>query len=663
MADNELDIIVRLKNLFSKESQKVDKDIKGIGTTSAKAAKGVDVLNKSTKKTESTFSKIAKAGTVALIAKGIFNIAKNSVNAAKQMETFSTQFEVLTGSAEEAAEVLQDLSDFSAGTPFQFTDIAKAGKQLIAFGIEVDEVKNRLAEIGDVAAATGSDFGEVTTIFGQIQAAGKLTGERLLQLQERAIPIGPALAKTLGVAETELRGLVSAGKVTTEVFNKAFATLSGEGGVAFGGMSKLSETLEGKISTLKDNFQLLAAELGTLLLPLLKKGADILTNFAKAATRVSKELRESRDATIQAANADRARIVQAKTTIGLLEQTAELLRFSVAENGLADALERIGPALRDANLQELDLPEIRTEEDVEAWLAAVQEAVDAEEEILNERTERIADGTEVADNAEKNKLLLEQEREKQEALQKIKDEYKELEMARLAEEDEGKIEKIEAEIALLALTEAQKAKIKEDIRAQESKALAKQYKKDGKLFEAFLIEKGNLNAKQAQDFVKWEDFMANAKNSKNKEVAAIGKAIAIKDIGVKTAQAAMGAWTAMSAIPIVGPVLGAVAAAAAIAFGAEQISAVNSGGSFASGGIVGGSSFTGDNVPANVNSGEMILNGDQQEELFETANGGGEGGGGDMVVNVNIDGKTIMNSTIRSYNEDKKSGILEVDFQ
>lgn len=44
---------------------------------------------------------------------------------------------------------------------------------------------------------------------------------------------------------------------------------------------------------------------------------------------------------------------------------------------------------------------------------------------------------------------------------------------------------------------------------------------------------------------------------------------------------------------------------------------------FAEGGIVGGSSFTGDRVPAMVNSGEMILNKTQQARLFKIANGGG----------------------------------------
>ena len=144
MASNELDIIVRLKNLFSKEAKKVDKSIVNIGKDSEKASKGVKKLDKSSGGLGKNLKKLAIGGALFAIGKGLFNIGKAVVGAAAELETIGVQFEVLTGSAEKATEVLKDLSDFSASTPFQFTDIAKAGKQLIAFGIETDDVKNKL---------------------------------------------------------------------------------------------------------------------------------------------------------------------------------------------------------------------------------------------------------------------------------------------------------------------------------------------------------------------------------------------------------------------------------------------------------------------------------------------------------------------------------------
>ena len=78
--------------------------------------------------------------------------------------------------------------------------------------------------------------------------------------------------------------------------------------------------------------------------------------------------------------------------------------------------------------------------------------------------------------------------------------------------------------------------------------------------------------------------------------------------------------------------VGLIMAALTAAMVGVQIAKINSAG-FAQGGIVAGTSFVGDKVTANVNSGEMILNGRQQAQLFKLANKGG-GGGGEVVFRV-----------------------------
>jgi hypothetical protein len=86
-------------------------------------------------------------------------------------------------------------------------------------------------------------------------------------------------------------------------------------------------------------------------------------------------------------------------------------------------------------------------------------------------------------------------------------------------------------------------------------------------------------------FEKGMDALAKMQDSKHKELAAIGKAAAIVNIGIDTARGAIAAYTSLAGIPIVGPALGAVAAAALVAYGAEQVSRVNSQ-HLAEGGIV-----------------------------------------------------------------------------
>jgi len=87
--------------------------------------------------------------------------------------------------------------------------------------------------------------------------------------------------------------------------------------------------------------------------------------------------------------------------------------------------------------------------------------------------------------------------------------------------------------------------------------------------------------------------------------------------------------------PILGPVSAAVMGVATAAQLAAQIAAKPVPPSFASGGIVQGNSWSGDNVRANVNSGEMILNARQQRALWETANGNARAGG--AVFNIRVE--------------------------
>ena len=99
-----------------------------------------------------------------------------------------------------------------------------------------------------------------------------------------------------------------------------------------------------------------------------------------------------------------------------------------------------------------------------------------------------------------------------------------------------------------------------------------------------------------------------------------------------TASAASGAASSVAGIPVVGPIM-AVAAVASILGALANLP------KFAYGGIVGGSSFSGDNMLARVNSGEMILNSAQQNRLFQIANGGGSSGGTKKIELV-LSGKT-----------------------
>ena len=259
MADEKIQIEIDLA--VSKAVDKRFKDLeRGSAKAGAKAGRGFQRgFEKGTSRALSSI-KTKLLGIGALLGTAFFT--KGAVQAAAGFEKIETQLKTLTGSAEAASLVFEELKEFSAETPFQLGDIARASARLISFGFSAGTVRDRIKEIGEVAAGSGSDLGELALIFGQVQAAGKLTGERLLQLQERAVPIGPAIAKTLGIAESSVRDFVKEGKITADVFQTAFRSLSAEGGIFAGSLQRQSKTIGGIFSTLADNAKIFQAEIG-----------------------------------------------------------------------------------------------------------------------------------------------------------------------------------------------------------------------------------------------------------------------------------------------------------------------------------------------------------------------------------------------------------------
>ena len=247
------------------ETKKAEKNVKKF-TKCVDGVKGV--AKKSSKETKeftgslNNFGAVAKrAGTIFagfFAAKTLLDFGTAAVSASARAEGLKTQLKTLTGSADSANEIFQELVTFSASTPFQIAGITNTTKKLLSFGFAQDEIIEKLQDLGDVAAGSGADLEELGLIFGQVRAQGKLTGERFLQLQERAIPIGPAIAKTMGIAEKSVRKMVSEGRVSFEIFEQAFSSLNEEGNQFAGGMVRQSQTFNGVISTLTDNAEIFA---------------------------------------------------------------------------------------------------------------------------------------------------------------------------------------------------------------------------------------------------------------------------------------------------------------------------------------------------------------------------------------------------------------------
>ena len=222
-------------------------------------------------------------------AQGAVTAFGDIFRSAIQIERVGAQFRVLIGDAQQAELALQSVSEFAAGTPFSNPSVERAATQLLAFGTTAGQLEERLRDLGNIAGVANAGIDELATIFGQVNAQGRLTAERFNQLAERGVNLGDNLASRLMIPVTNLRDAIMRGAVSAEIFNEAIGDL----GDRFQGIDALTNTLGGQLSTLGSNFELLRRNIGGEFTPVLTETVRAFNDafgaiqpFARALSRI-----------------------------------------------------------------------------------------------------------------------------------------------------------------------------------------------------------------------------------------------------------------------------------------------------------------------------------------------------------------------------------------
>jgi len=185
--------------------------------------------------------------------------ARAVIKPAMDLEKYKVQFKTLLGSLDSAEKRIKDLTDFAANTPFELPGIAKASKILETLTRGALSTGKGLEMVGDTAAGVGAPIEELSIWFGRLYdgiQSGRPVGEAMARLQE------------LGVVSGTARGKLEQLTASGASFVEKWAVISKETSRYNGLMKEMSATTGGLISTLKDNFSMALAEIGTEILPL-----------------------------------------------------------------------------------------------------------------------------------------------------------------------------------------------------------------------------------------------------------------------------------------------------------------------------------------------------------------------------------------------------------
>ena len=170
------------------------------------------------------------------------------------IEQLTTSFEVMTGSADKSAEIVQKLKDIGAKTPFEFTGLAETVQLLMNYGLTADDAIDRMQMLGDISQGSAEKMNRIAMAYGQMSSAGKVQLEDIKQMIEAGFNPLQEISQSTDESMASLYDRISKGTISVDEITASMERSTSAGGKYFQSMDKQSQTLNGQLSTLSDNF-------------------------------------------------------------------------------------------------------------------------------------------------------------------------------------------------------------------------------------------------------------------------------------------------------------------------------------------------------------------------------------------------------------------------
>lgn len=185
-----------------------------------------------------------------------------------QFELSERSLEAILQNKTKADEIFNKTVELAVKSPFRIKDLVDYTRQLSAYRIESDKLYDTTKRLADVSAGLGVDMSRLILAYGQVKAAAYLRGSEVRQFTEAGINIYGELQdyfkEVKGEAYTtaQIVDMISKRKVTFEDVEAIFQRMTDKGGTFYNMQEIQAETLQGKISNLKDAFDVMLNDIG-----------------------------------------------------------------------------------------------------------------------------------------------------------------------------------------------------------------------------------------------------------------------------------------------------------------------------------------------------------------------------------------------------------------
>lgn len=189
-------------------------------------------------------------------------------NVRGEFELQQRSLEAILQNKAQADQIFNKTVQLAVKSPFQIKELVTFTKQLAAYRIESDKLYDTTKRLADVSAGLGVDMGRLILAYGQVKAAAYLRGTEVRQFTEAGINLYGELQRYFeevkGEAYTtaQIVDMISKRKVTFEDIENIFKRLTDSGGLFYNMQEIQAETLQGKISNLKDSIDVMLNSIG-----------------------------------------------------------------------------------------------------------------------------------------------------------------------------------------------------------------------------------------------------------------------------------------------------------------------------------------------------------------------------------------------------------------
>lgn len=287
----------------------------------------------------------------------IKNFVEQIASVRGQFELSERSLEAILQNKPKADEIFNKTVELAVKSPFRIKDLVDYTRQLSAYRIESDKLYDTTKRLADVSAGLGVDMGRLILAYGQVKAAAYLRGSEVRQFTEAGINMYGELqqyfkeVKREAYTTAQIVDMISKRKVTFEDVEAIFQRMTDKGGTFYNMQEIQAETLQGKISNLKDAFDVMLNDIGKAnegtMKGMVSWGTSLLDNW--------KTLAEIGKALIPILIAIKANSMFAKTSLGQAFSQASstgIVRYKAlfvnSLNGMKKALKDFGGLVKSS---------------------------------------------------------------------------------------------------------------------------------------------------------------------------------------------------------------------------------------------------------------------------------------------------------------------------